>query len=159
MLLVLRALLLLGVLSLVHAKEGRAPPARLKQGPGPKYRTLRVNVDPSVMPQFTSASTSNLANSSLSPWTYRENFNSSRLPKRISEAECRTSGCVRNGVEDDSLEAKPIQYQILVLYRVQRQQSVGKKKKKKSRKYDFILGTQVITVGCTCVRPSVIPQQ
>ncbi|NP_001191715.1 interleukin-17A/F-3 precursor [Oryzias latipes] len=157
MLLVLRALLLLGLLSLEHAKKSQTFPARLKQGP--KYRTLKVSLDPSVMPQFYSVSTSNLANSSLSPWTYRENYNSSRLPKSISEAECQTSGCIRDGVEDDALEAKPIQYQILVLYRVQKQQSVGKKKKKKSRKYDFMLGTQVITVGCTCVRPSVITQQ
>uniref|UniRef100_A0A3Q2X026 Interleukin-17F-like n=1 Tax=Haplochromis burtoni TaxID=8153 RepID=A0A3Q2X026_HAPBU len=82
----------------------------------------------------------------------------SRLPKHISNAQCLTTGCLspQGGGEDRGLEAKPIKYEVLVLHRVLKP---SKKKGRKARKqYIFTLGTEVITAGCTCVRPTVIPQ-
>ncbi|KAM9339193.1 interleukin 17a/f3 [Symphorus nematophorus] len=149
--LVLRALLVLGLVTLLHAtKKGQA-------GKGTRRNGMEVGLllDPSVQPQIASMSSSSIANMSLSPWTYRDTFEESRWPQRISHAECRTSGCLslQGGGEDAALEAKPIYYQVLVLHRV------PKKRKKAGKKYDFRLGTEVIAVGCTCARPNVIPQQ
>ncbi|XP_037607170.1 interleukin 17a/f3 [Sebastes umbrosus] len=160
MLLVLRALLVLGLATLLHAAgKGQAVSLRLGQGVRPRGKTVRLILDPSVRPQMASTSTSTIANMSLSPWTYRDSCVASRLPQRISHAHCLTSGCLSlpGGRENAALEAKPIYYQVLVLHRVRRPRRT--KNGKMKNRYDFRLGTEVITVGCTCVRPSVLPQQ
>ncbi|KAM7395793.1 hypothetical protein PAMA_007196 [Pampus argenteus] len=160
MILMLRAILVLGLASLLHAaRKEQAVSVKLRQGAGVKGRTVRLVLDTFVQPQTASVSASNIANMSLSPWTYRESFEVSRFPKKIAHAQCLTSGCLslQGGDEDAALEAKPIYYQVLVLHRVPRQKQINQRRKK-VRKYDFRLGTEVIPVGCTCVRPSVIPQ-
>ncbi|XP_013882747.1 interleukin 17a/f3 [Austrofundulus limnaeus] len=152
--LVRRVFLLLGLVSLLDAtKKTRGVSV---QGPGLRGRTVRLILDTSVKSYNKAAS--NLADMSLSPWTYINSINASRFPKRISQAKCQTSGCVnlRGREEDLTLEAKPIKYQVLVLHRVPRQTSLKNGGKKA---YDYVLGTEVVTVGCTCVRPSVVPQQ
>ncbi|XP_042359920.1 interleukin 17a/f3 [Plectropomus leopardus] len=96
--------------------------------------------------------------SSVCVWSLsRDSYVDSRLPKRVFHAQCLTSGCVnlQGRSEDEALEAKPIYYRVLVLHRVQKPKKRGGKK----RRYDFRLGTEMIPVGCTCVRPSVVPQQ
>ncbi|XP_026196379.1 interleukin 17a/f3 [Anabas testudineus] len=160
MLLVLRASLVLGLAALLHAtKKDRAVSVKLGNGTGLKGKTVRLVLDPSVQPQIASRSASSISNLSLSPWTYRDTCVASRLPMRLSHAQCLTSGCLslQGGGEDAALEAKPIYYQVLVLHRVPRRRH--NKKGESKAKYDFRLGTEVITVGCTCVRPSVIPQK
>uniref|UniRef100_A0A8D2ZNY1 Interleukin-17F-like n=1 Tax=Scophthalmus maximus TaxID=52904 RepID=A0A8D2ZNY1_SCOMX len=130
-----------------------SPTHTFGSGAGPKGKPVRLVLDPSARPEI-SAFASAVANMSLSPWTYRDSCVESRLPRRISHAQCLTSGCLslQGGGEDASLEAKPIHYQVLVLHR--RNKRRGRKAR---QRYDFRLGTEVITVGCTCVRPSVVP--
>ncbi|XP_070843856.1 interleukin 17a/f3 [Chaetodon trifascialis] len=155
---VLRALLVLGLATLLHAtRKCQAVSVQLDQGTSLQGRTVRLVLDPSVRSQIASMSASTIANMSLSPWTYRESCVASRLPRQIAHAQCLTSGCLslQGGGEDAALVAKPIKYQVLVLHRVPRQRHNNKR----GRKYHFRLATEVITVGCTCVRPSVIPQQ
>ncbi|KAK5880456.1 hypothetical protein CesoFtcFv8_023480 [Champsocephalus esox] len=155
MLLVLRAVLLLGLASLLHAAR-RDQAVSLSLGNGSR---LRLVMDPSVQSQRISTSDSSIANMSLSPWTYRDSCVPSRWPRRISHAQCLTSGCLslEGGGEDAALEAKPIYYQVLVLHKILRQ--VHKAGGRKRRQFDFRLETEVIAVGCTCVRPSVVPQR
>ncbi|XP_041815146.1 interleukin 17a/f3 [Chelmon rostratus] len=157
---VLRALLVLSAALLHASRTGQAVSVQLGRGTGLRGRTVRLLLDPSVR-QIASTPASTIANMSLSPWTYRESCVASRLPRRIAHAQCLTSGCLslQGGGEDAALVAKPINYQVLVLHRVPRQSHNNKRGRKARNKYDFRLGTEVITVGCTCVRPSVIPQQ
>ncbi|XP_044026311.1 interleukin 17a/f3 [Siniperca chuatsi] len=162
MLLVLRALLVLGLATLLYAtRKGQEVSVRLGKGTRLKGKTVRLVLDPSVQSQINSTSSSAIAKMSLSPWTYRDSCVASRLPRRISHAQCLTSGCLslQGGGEDAALEAKPIYHQVLVLHRVPRQRHRNKGGRKAKNKYDFRLGTEVITVGCTCVRPMVVPQQ
>ncbi|XP_061602833.1 interleukin 17a/f3 [Cololabis saira] len=159
LLLVLRAVmvlvlvLVLACVSLVHAGRGR----------GKKAKSVKLFLDPSQLPLVPRSLHSNINNMSLSPWTYSDSSDASRLPKRVSQARCLTSGCLslHGEGEDATLEARPIQYEILVLHRVpwRRPGGAGGRTGRKARKYAFVLGTQVITVGCTCVRPTVVPQQ
>ncbi|KAK2856544.1 hypothetical protein Q5P01_005279 [Channa striata] len=161
MLLVLRVLLVVGLATPLHAaRRDQAVSVKLGNGTGLRGKTVRLVLDPSVQSHISSRSASSIANMSLSPWTYRESCVTSRLPMRISQAKCLTTGCLslQGGGEDAALEAKPIQYQVLVLHRVPRQRP-NNKRGRKGKKYDFRLGMEVITVGCTCVRPSVIPQR
>ncbi|XP_028253312.1 interleukin 17a/f3 [Parambassis ranga] len=155
MLLVFRALLVLVLASLMDAQKTQT--ASVKLGTRPKGKTVRLVLDSSLLPHFASTSASANSNMSLSPWTYIESDVISRLPRKISQAQCLTKHCLslQGEGEDAALDAKPITYQVLVLHRVMRQ----KAKKKAKNKYDFRLGTEMITVGCTCVRPSIIPQQ
>ncbi|XP_018550286.1 interleukin 17a/f3 [Lates calcarifer] len=162
MLLLSRALLMLGLAMLLHAtRKEQAVSMKSGRGTGLKGKKVRLVLDPSVQPQITSTSPSSIANMSLSPWTYRDTYVASRLPSRISHAQCLTSSCrsLQGEGEDAALEAKPIYYQVLVLHRVPKQQQNNKRGRKARNKFVFRLGTEVITVGCTCVRPSVIPQQ
>ncbi|KAF1376314.1 hypothetical protein PFLUV_G00210220 [Perca fluviatilis] len=161
MLLGLRALLVLGLVTLLHAtRKGNAVSLKLGHGSRLKGQTVRLVLDPSMQPQIASTSASTIANMSLSPWTYRDSCEESRLPRRISHAKCLTSGCLslQGGGEDAGLEAKPIYYQVLVLHRVPRKRYSKKAGRMRMNQYDFRLGTEVISVGCTCVRPSVVPQ-
>ncbi|XP_054900077.1 interleukin 17a/f3 isoform X2 [Poeciliopsis prolifica] len=115
----------------------------------PRGKTLQLALDSSVKSYLSHSSASNIANLSLSPWTYM-----------ILQANCSTSSCLNlQGRGDDAtLQVKPIKYQVLVLYRALKKRKINKKGKKKN-KYIFMLGTEEITVGCTCVRPTVIPQE
>ncbi|XP_040920799.1 interleukin 17a/f3 [Toxotes jaculatrix] len=159
MILLLRALLMLGLAALMHAtRKGQTISVKLGNGTGLKGKTVRLFLDPSIQSQIARTSASSIANMSLSPWTYSDTYVASRLPRRISQAQCLTTGCLslQGGGEDASLEAKPIYYQVLVLHRVPRRRTKGGRK---AKRYDLRLGMEVISVGCTCVRPSVIPQQ
>ncbi|KAM9798357.1 interleukin 17a/f3 [Neosynchiropus ocellatus] len=156
---VIRAMLWLGVTTLVtEARKNKVVSVKLGSLSGRKGKTIRVLLDSSE-PQIISKSTRNIANASVSPWTYRESFVPSRIPQLISEAECLTSACIgpQGGAEDAGLKAAPIKYQILVLHRVPKKNQRGKGNRKRL-KYDLRLGAKVITVGCTCVRPTVVSQ-
>ncbi|XP_058469937.1 interleukin 17a/f3 [Solea solea] len=158
MLLLLRAVLLLGLVALLHAdRNGKIVSVKLGQGIRRRSKTVRLKLDASVHPQTFH---SPIASMSVTPWTYRDSLMESRVPQRISHAQCLTSGCLslHGEGEDSVLQAKPIQYQTLVLHRVPRRRRNMRKGSKAKRKYDFRLGTEVITVGCTCVRPSVLSQ-
>ncbi|XP_047429746.1 interleukin 17a/f3 [Mugil cephalus] len=164
MLLALRALLVLGLASLLcAARKDQMVSSRLGWGSGLKVNRVKLVLDPSVLPLSTQRSSSDIANMSLTPWKYREEDVPSRFPKVMAHAECLTTGCLslQGGGEDQALEAKPIYYQVLVLKRVLRKSHSKKSHegKKARKRYDFMLGTETVAVGCTCVRPSIIPQQ
>ncbi|XP_061842785.1 interleukin-17A-like [Nerophis lumbriciformis] len=147
MFLVLGVVLRLGLAVGLHGRADRRTPDRT---------TVRLLLDP-LLRHMTSAHQDHLANVSLSPWTYRESNMAWRLPRVLSNARCLTSGCLGQpgGIEDATLQVRPIEYQVLVLHRITRQKKNKKKKnlsKKKKNKYEFRLGTEMITVGCTCVR-------
>ncbi|KAM4633770.1 interleukin 17a/f3 [Polymixia lowei] len=131
-----------------------------------RVRTVKVILDTNQQAPIPRTSASLMANMSLSPWTYSDTYEESRLPNRLYQARCQTSGCLslQGGGEDLSLEAKPIYYQVLVLHRVQRGERSQRRGgrtggRKATKKYDFRLETKLITVGCTCVRPSIVPQE
>ncbi|XP_028996977.1 interleukin 17a/f3 isoform X2 [Betta splendens] len=160
MLLVLRALIVVGLAAPLHAaKNNRSAPVKLWNGTGLRGKTVKLLLDPSVQLRAPSRSVSSIASQSLSPWTYSYSIDESRIPRSIAQAQCLTSGCqtLQGGGEDLALEAKPIYYQVLVLHRVQ--QNPTKSPTKKKKKYKYKLGTELVAVGCTCVRPSVLPQQ
>ncbi|XP_048105679.1 interleukin-17F-like [Alosa alosa] len=76
-----------------------------------------------------------------------------RIPKFISEVRCLKQGCIwPNGLEDQGLASVPIQLEVLVLKRSGRGQRKGKRR---SSTILYKPSYQVITVGCTCVRPIV----
>lgn len=69
---VFRALLVLGLATLLHAtRGGHVVSVRLARGTELKGRTVRLHLDPSVQTHIGSTSTSDIANMSLTPWTYR----------------------------------------------------------------------------------------
>ncbi|XP_034018218.1 interleukin 17a/f3 [Thalassophryne amazonica] len=158
MMLGLRVLLLLGVAMLPHVVSKKDS---VMFGKGTKLngRKVRLIMDASIQHHILSMSSATLANTSLSPWTYRDSCDESRLPRKISHAQCLTSGCLslQGEGEDFALEAKPIYYPMLVLRRIPLQKEKLKGRRKiRRRKYDLRLGLEVVTVGCTCVRPSVV---
>uniref|UniRef100_A0A3P8VMR8 Interleukin 17a/f3 n=1 Tax=Cynoglossus semilaevis TaxID=244447 RepID=A0A3P8VMR8_CYNSE len=119
-------------------------------------RMVKLELDSSFGVRPRSQMDSSIPSRSLSPWTYRETWVESRLPQRISQAQCLSTFCLnlRGKGEDAVLEAKPIQHQMLVLHKRSK-----RKGSKADKKYVFRLGTEVVTVGCTCVRPNVLQQE
>ncbi|NXS34054.1 IL17F protein, partial [Pomatostomus ruficeps] len=104
-------------------------------------QTVRVNISISNMNQDTKTIV-DVSKRSLAPWNYRIDEDHDRFPRLISVADC-PSWCVNpQGQPDHSVNAVPLQQEILVLRREQRgcQQSYRLEKK-------------IITVGCTCVTP------
>ncbi|CAN9507797.1 unnamed protein product [Ophioblennius macclurei] len=157
MLLVLRAPVLLALASLLQPSwTGRTVSERPRRPPGAKQRSVKLCLDPSVPMKVPGQFSSNAANMSLSPWKFRESFVESRIPRRISQAECLTTSCP-NPWGGEQLEVRPIKYQVLVLHIVPRQ-SFPTGQRRRQKKYKLRLGMEEITVGCTCVRPNVLLQ-
>ncbi|XP_012676410.1 interleukin-17F-like [Clupea harengus] len=141
------ALLLLevdGVCSGNGGRKGRNPKSSVNK------KLLLFNGALPKLPVQISA----IHNKSLSPWEITISRDSSRVPKFISEARCLKKGCVGpDGEEDLSLESAPIQHEVMVLKMVH-DKVRGQRKRKREIVYQ--LSFQVITVGCTCIRPSVV---
>lgn len=150
----LKAPLLLAVASaLLHpSRAGRVVSERQRSPPRAKKMTVNLYLDPSVHAPMPRQSFPTAANMSLTPWIYRESSVDSRIPRKISQAKCLTSNCLdpRGGGETTDLLAQPIKYPILVLHVVRGKNCSSKR---------FRLKMKEITVGCTCVRPTVLPQQ
>ncbi|XP_051954110.1 interleukin-17F-like [Xyrauchen texanus] len=147
--LVLSAVLLLYLLALLQDADSslrRCKKQEISKCLGTKSTKMWVILDPTLnISTFASPS----PNRSLSPWTYETSYDSSQIPFKISEAKCDKRGCLNeNGEEDLGLESKPIFYQIHVLRRV----------KGKNKRYALKLESKIISVGCTCVFPIVVPQ-
>uniref|UniRef100_A0A8C4WCJ9 Interleukin 17A n=1 Tax=Gopherus evgoodei TaxID=1825980 RepID=A0A8C4WCJ9_9SAUR len=82
-------------------------------------------------------------NRSISPWDYSITKDPNRFPEVIAEAKCRHFSCVNAlGQEDYSMNSVPIQQEILILRREQR-----------DCLHSYRLEKQLITVGCTCAVP------
>uniref|UniRef100_A0A4W5LPL7 Interleukin 17a/f3 n=1 Tax=Hucho hucho TaxID=62062 RepID=A0A4W5LPL7_9TELE len=127
---------------------------------GRRAMTVGLVLDPNLMTAVCPVL--HIANRSLSPWTYRDTYDETRVPQRISQAQCQRSGCLTpEGSEDMGLESKPILHQTLVLRRVQGEKgsSGGRRKKGKKKGYYYRLESEIINVGCTCVRPSIFTQK
>ncbi|KAL7887986.1 hypothetical protein AOLI_G00029600 [Acnodon oligacanthus] len=112
-----------------------------------KMRKFWISLDQDLInPSDSSLLSPNL---STSPWTYELSYDESRIPSHIFEAKCERKGCMtKDGHEDTSLQSKPVYYQILVLRRV----------KSKKKKYTLQLKKMTISVGCTCILPTVVSQ-
>ncbi|XDV41558.1 hypothetical protein PO909_010412, partial [Leuciscus waleckii] len=138
---VFRAVLLLFLLALILGVECDSSEKKRKK------KEPWVVQDSSL---YTSVSASLSPSRSLSPWTYESSFDDSRIPQKISEAKCEKKGCItEDGEEDLGLESKPIYYQINVLRRV---------KGKNATQYALKLESIIVSLGCTCVLPIVVPQ-
>uniref|UniRef100_A0A4W5N0N1 Interleukin 17a/f1 n=1 Tax=Hucho hucho TaxID=62062 RepID=A0A4W5N0N1_9TELE len=99
---------------------------------GPDTVILPLHLDPNDLVPFHSIRP--IWNHSISPWTYK----------------CFLKGCLNiTGKEDRNLKSKPIFYQILVLRKV-----MGS-----GKKCHYRLESKVISVGCTCDRPTIEHQQ
>ncbi|TRY99835.1 hypothetical protein DNTS_014889, partial [Danionella cerebrum] len=149
--LLLRGILLLSlaVLSLDAARSEKKSRRKGNQTRGHKIKRnlLCLTPDPTLNLQIIESPS---PERSLSPWTYKTSSDNSRIPSNIPEAQCKTKGCLTaNGEEDLSLESKPIYYQINVLRKI---------KSKNARHYSLKLETKLVSVGCTCVSPTVVPQ-
>uniref|UniRef100_A0A803JD60 Interleukin-17F n=1 Tax=Xenopus tropicalis TaxID=8364 RepID=A0A803JD60_XENTR len=84
---------------------------------------------------------------SLAPWHYRLDVDPDRYPFVIAEATCLGSVCMdSNGKKNPGLVSLPIQQEVLVLRREQR-----------DCRYVYRLETQRVTLGCTCARPLTLP--
>ncbi|KAF7660949.1 hypothetical protein LDENG_00272300 [Lucifuga dentata] len=95
-----------------------------------------------------------LGNSSISPWTYNITFDDSLFPPYLAEARCSLQGCLdSDGLEDLSLESKPIMHQVLLLRRIKPDMEAGPEAGHHS--YLYRLESRLIAVGCTCVQPSI----
>ncbi|XP_072307771.1 interleukin 17a/f3 [Eucyclogobius newberryi] len=153
--LLFRAVLLLALLDPLRCRESKN---NLPKGGRVKGRTVKLFMDPAHTPRLSPPSSAKTANLSVSPWVYRTECVDSRVPRCLSHAHCLTSGCVNpeSGREDLSLEAKPIYYQLLVLHRVPRRKA-RRGKAFLQKRYDFRLGSEVVSVGCTCVTPNMLP--
>ncbi|XP_075719666.1 interleukin-17F-like [Rhinoderma darwinii] len=82
---------------------------------------------------------------SLSPWDYSLNTDPNRFPFVIAEANCLTFSCVdADGNQSPDLISSPIQQEMMVLRREQ-----------KGCSFSYRLETEVVTLGCTCIRPIV----
>ena len=91
----------------------------------------------------------------------RHVYDKDRIPQQLSQAECLSSYCQsRLGGEDLGLESKPISYQTLVLRRIPSPTGwrKGTKGPTTRKNYVFRLESEIVTVGCTCVVPSIIQQ-
>ncbi|XP_029569028.1 interleukin-17F [Salmo trutta] len=111
---------------------------------GPDTVILPLHLDPNDLVPFHSIRP--IWNHSISPWTYNTTYDDRRFPPIISEVRCSLKGCLNiKGKEDRNLMSKPIFYQILVLRKV-----MGS-----GKKCHYRLESKVISVGCTCVRPTI----
>ncbi|XP_038557882.1 interleukin 17a/f1 [Micropterus salmoides] len=98
-----------------------------------------------------------LENASISPWAYNVSHDDSMFPPILSEARCLLRGCLDSeGLEDLSLESRPIMHQVLLLRRVRSAASAGSGV---GHSYHYRLESRLIAVGCTCVRPVIQHQQ
>ncbi|KAG8550746.1 hypothetical protein GDO81_021661 [Engystomops pustulosus] len=88
--------------------------------------------------------TNNIKGRSISPWEYNSpDVDHNRVPAVINEARCLHHGCVDpEGNVDLSMNSVPIRQEILVLRREMR-----------GCVPVYKLDKQLVTVGCTCVRP------
>uniref|UniRef100_A0A672R0Y9 Interleukin-17F-like n=1 Tax=Sinocyclocheilus grahami TaxID=75366 RepID=A0A672R0Y9_SINGR len=144
---VFRAVLLLYLLALLLNGASSEKKSKRKRKPKCQKKGKWVTLDPSLNLSMNAPLS---PSRSLSPWTYEESYDNSRIPSEISEAKCEKTGCLtKDGEEDLGLESKPIYYQINVLKRV---------KEKNATHYTLQLETKIISLGCTCVLPVVVPQ-
>ncbi|XP_042602815.1 interleukin-17F-like [Cyprinus carpio] len=144
---VFRAVLLLYLLALLLNSAFSEKKSKRKRKSLSQKKRKWVILDPSLN---LSVNVPPSPSRSLSPWTYEESYDSSRIPSKISEAKCEKTGCLtKDGEEDLGLESKPIYYQINVFRRV---------KTKKATHYTLQWETKIISLGCTCVQPVVVRQ-
>ncbi|KAG2468290.1 interleukin-17F-like [Polypterus senegalus] len=82
-----------------------------------------------------------VAKRSCSPWTYKIDQGSRRIPEIIHVAKCQHQGCIgQNGKEDLTFYSLPIKRKMIFLHKV---------------KKGFKMKMKTVSVGCTCVRPHV----
>ncbi|KAM3931031.1 interleukin-17A-like [Leptodactylus fuscus] len=151
---VLSTWLLLSLSSYIHGLEVQrpgtdgwdVPPVSGGDCPFPPDTTFppRVKVEMKVgsgsSVQFMADS---VRSRSMSPWEYSSNVDNTRFPAVIHEARCLHHGCMDSeGNVDLSMNSVPIRQEILVLRREMR-----------GCVPVYKLDKQLVTVGCTCVRP------
>ncbi|XP_056267934.1 interleukin 17a/f1 isoform X2 [Pseudoliparis swirei] len=121
-----------------------------KSSDGVVVETVPLQLDPSALVPPRHARP--LQNISVSPWTYNVSHDSALFPPVLSEARCLLRGCLDSeGLEDLSLESRPIMHQVLLLRRVK---SAGAGSGAGHR-YHYRLESRLLAVGCTCIRPVV----
>ncbi|XP_067401075.1 interleukin-17F-like [Emydura macquarii macquarii] len=104
--------------------------------------SMKVDISISSIKQATKVA-HDVSDRSMSPWDYSINEDPNRFPQVIAQANCRHYSCVDStGREDYSMNSIPIQHEILALRREQR-----------GCQHVYRLEKQLVTVGCTCVRP------
>ncbi|XP_061564129.1 interleukin-17F-like [Cololabis saira] len=118
---------------------------------GPKM--VQLLLDPSAL--VPSRTNRPLENASISPWAYNDSVDPSLLTQ-LSEARCLLRGCLNSsGREDRRLESRPIMHQVLLLRRV-KPEGAGPRP---AHNYHYRLESRLVSVGCTCVRPTVQVQE
>ncbi|KAM3625797.1 uncharacterized protein V6R79_017724 [Siganus canaliculatus] len=114
---------------------------------GPSISMVPLKLDPSSLAPL--GNFRSLESSSISPWTY--NVTHGDYPFPVVEAHCLHKRCL---ADDDNLESRPIKRHVMLLRRVRSEEAESEA----GPSYHYELETRLIAVGCTCVRPLVIPQ-
>ncbi|XP_069624267.1 interleukin-17F-like [Ranitomeya imitator] len=137
---------------LLHNQEGSRDEELPQEGrhrcPGRRNPRLptSMTVDTSLIDSSymdSSVQMEDIHTRSLSPWEYSLNTDPNRFPFVIAEADCLTFACVdAGGHESPDLISFPVQQEVMVLRREQ-----------KGCSFSYRLEMEVVTVGCTCVRP------
>ncbi|XP_069031263.1 interleukin 17a/f1 [Embiotoca jacksoni] len=127
----------------------KAAKTHKKSSQGAEIKTVPLELDPNALVPATNIRA--LENSSISPWKYHVSVDDTLFPPVWSEARCQLHGCLDSqGLEDLSLESRPIMQQVLMLRRVLSAAAPS---------YHYRLESRLIAVGCTCVRPVVQIQE
>nr|XP_015200049.1 PREDICTED: interleukin-17A-like [Lepisosteus oculatus] len=89
-------------------------------------------------------------NRSLAPWTWRSDYNETRIPDTIWEAVCTSRYCTNTtGHLDENYNSRAIKQEILVL-------KLHSAKQNCPPVYQVV--KQTVSIGCTCVHPHVVEQ-
>ncbi|OCT58600.1 interleukin-17C [Xenopus laevis] len=88
-----------------------------------------------------------LSHRSISPWSYRIDYDENRYPQKLAFAQCLCKGCINvdTGKDDSSLNSVSVEQTMLVLRK--------KKCPSSSTSYMFELEYIKVPVACTCVIP------
>ncbi|KAE8608857.1 hypothetical protein XENTR_v10011634 [Xenopus tropicalis] len=90
---------------------------------------------------------SDLGQRSISPWSYRIDFDENRYPQKLAFAQCLCKGCINaeTGKDDASLNSVSVEQTMLVLRKTRCSEN--------SSRYMFELDYIKVPVACTCVIP------
>ncbi|XP_075719926.1 interleukin-17A-like [Rhinoderma darwinii] len=134
----------------IKSRDEELPLETREKCPGKKNRRLPTTmtvdislIDPSYLDRLVKMD--HIHTRSLSPWDYSLNKDPNRFPSVIAKANCLTYFCVdSDGNQSPHLISSPIQQEMMVL-----------RWEQKGCSFSYRLETEVVTLGCTCIRPIV----
>eukprot|EP00062_Callorhinchus_milii_P021752 gi/632978796/ref/XP_007906115.1/ PREDICTED: interleukin-17C [Callorhinchus milii] len=98
-------------------------------------------------PKLLQPGSSDPSHRSISPWTYRIDYDENRFPEKLAFAECLCKGCINtaSGLEEHHLNSVLLEQTMMVLRR--------RPCPHDPHLYSFQMHYIRVPVGCTCVLP------